>query len=223
MPKMTPIDKFFTQLSQNTTLEYQPDMPVKSEFSRICGELGWGQESQEREDAYENLREALVLEFNHNYGVNVDEFDSWKNICKDIGIKPIPSSLEECREVSDTRRWPTYCEIDFSCDLQKVVHTHVNILDLVESKKTHKKVRVFTSVQDLSNYTKHTERFFPINHAKAGGVLRYLLRHILRPSIDRSRGTSGETHSKKSGKKKFEKTKSKKKKSGKKISGKART
>ena len=82
-------------------------MPVKSEFSRICGELGWGQESQEREDAYENLREALVLEFNHNYGVNVDEFDSWKNICKDIGIKPIPSSIEECREVSDTRGWPT--------------------------------------------------------------------------------------------------------------------
>ena len=42
-------------------------------------------------------------------------------------------------------------------------------------------VQVFESERDLSKYTISTGKFFPRENAHAGGLLRYLLRHILRP------------------------------------------
>jgi len=42
---------------------------------------------------------------------------------------------------------------------KRVKETHVNIVDLVESRGQH--VRVFDSVQDLSTYTKDHGKYFP--------------------------------------------------------------
>lgn len=45
---------------------------------------------------------------------------------------------------------------------------------------------MFESERDLSQYTISTGKFFPRENAYAGGLLRYLLRHILHPRDDYS-------------------------------------
>jgi len=41
------------------------------------------------------------------------------------------------------------------------------------------KVRIFPSVKALAKYSIENDKIFPKNFAKAGGILRYLLRHII--------------------------------------------
>lgn len=36
----------------------------------------------------------------------------------------------------------------------------------------------FETEEELSDYTIATKKFFPLDEAKEGGVLKYLLRHI---------------------------------------------
>ena len=60
--------------------------------------------------------------------------------------------------------------------------THVNLVDLVDAPKTHKPVRWFPSEKALSDYTLETEKFFPRNSKCAGGLLKFLLRHIFHPA-----------------------------------------
>ena len=61
---------------------------------------------------------------------------------------------------------------------------HVNLVDLVlEEGPVHK----FKTVKELSEYTRATGKFFPRDDAEAGGLLRYLLRHIFDPSKDSDR------------------------------------
>jgi len=46
---------------------------------------------------------------------------------------------------------------------------------------TGEPVTVFVSELKLSEYTKQTGKFFPRDNAYAGGLLRYLLRRIMKP------------------------------------------
>ncbi|KAG1899039.1 uncharacterized protein F5891DRAFT_435225 [Suillus fuscotomentosus] len=90
---------------------------------------------------------------------------SWRNLCQIVRISPIPDTLESCREV--------------------VKATHVNIVDLIDTKVTGKPVTIFYSEAKLSEYTKATGKFFPRDNAYAGGLLRYLLRRIMNPRQER--------------------------------------
>lgn len=78
-----------------------------------------------------------------------------------LRISPIPDRLEACRDT--------------------VKGTHVDIVDLLDTPNTEKQVQVFNSVQQLSNYTKDTRKYFPKENAYAGGVLKFLLREIISP------------------------------------------
>ena len=68
--------------------------------------------------------------------------------------------------------------------MQIVTSTHVNLVDLVDNGT----VRIFNSVEELSNYSKKEGKIFPLEEAHAGELLRYLLRHIMDPSKDSDRG-----------------------------------
>ena len=55
----------------------------------------------------------------------------------------------------------------------------MNLVDLLDTHRTGQEVRIFDTVEELSGYTCETKKFFPLDEAKEGGVLKYLLRHIL--------------------------------------------
>jgi hypothetical protein len=57
---------------------------------------------------------------------------------------------------------------------------HVNLVDLVDQPDS---ITLFTSEAALSEYTKLTGKVFPKENAYAGGLLKYLLRHINSPGV----------------------------------------
>jgi hypothetical protein len=57
---------------------------------------------------------------------------------------------------------------------------HVNLVDLVCEPNN---IRIFATEVDLSDYTIETGKILP--KKKAGGLLKYLLRHIENPSMKR--------------------------------------
>jgi hypothetical protein len=59
-----------------------------------------------------------------------------------------------------------------------VLHTYVNLSDLLDSVRTGSAVKIFATHDDLANYTRNQRRYFPKEDAYAGGLLKYLLREI---------------------------------------------
>lgn len=53
---------------------------------------------------------------------------------------------------------------------------HVNLIDLIDSRRRHRQVKVFQSLTRLQTYTKNTEKYFPLGGAKKRPLLKILLR-----------------------------------------------
>ena len=51
-------------------------------------------------DARQSFSDAMAQEFNYIYGTDLEDINSWKNLCKALRIIPIPKGLEECQDVS---------------------------------------------------------------------------------------------------------------------------
>ncbi|TDL25356.1 hypothetical protein BD410DRAFT_636858 [Rickenella mellea] len=161
------LNAFFSQFTHFGS--YDPSGPVTDEFNRMCDEYGWPKCSQEKQNARELFQDALTQDFNDAYGTDVNSTASWQTLCRTLNITPIPTELEECRTT--------------------VKQTHVNLVDLVDTRRTGQPVTVYDSEDELRAYTIFTRKFFPRESAYAGGLLRYLLRKILSPSNDAPRPT----------------------------------
>ncbi|OAX40311.1 hypothetical protein K503DRAFT_781515 [Rhizopogon vinicolor AM-OR11-026] len=154
----TPLDKFFGMYPK---FDYDSSASASMEFYRMCNKLGWGRKDDERKCAHGNFKDALVQQFNRIYGTDVDDLASWRTLCQIVNVSPTPGTLKSCRKA--------------------VKKTHVNIVDLIDTKTTGELVTVFVSELKLSEYTKQTGKFFPRDNVYAGSLLRYLLRRIMKP------------------------------------------
>jgi hypothetical protein len=61
---------------------------------------------------------------------------------------------------------------------QVIRRTHVNLVDMLEARKYGRKAKRFRNFDELREYTHATGKYFPINKAKEGGLLKYLLRNM---------------------------------------------
>jgi len=129
----------------------------------MCDFFQWDKEDFEKQEARGLLKDALTQQFNSIYGTDVDSIQSWQTLCQVLRIVPMPEGLHACREA--------------------VRATHVNIVDLVENRNSGRRVRIFSSEEALSEYTIANGKFFPKENAYAGGLLRFLLRQIMNPSL----------------------------------------
>jgi hypothetical protein len=82
--------------------------------------------------------------------------------------------------------------------IQAIAAKHVNLVDLVDCRRTGQQVQSFPSEVALSKYTLQRDpdtyqrnKIFPKENAYAGGLLRHLLRNIYDPTPDppRARNT----------------------------------
>lgn len=136
--------------------DYDASKPVMPEFERLCAVRSWG--PKKRRKVYHRLQDGLVGEFNQQFGVDETSLDAWQSLCEEVRISPIPSSIKQCRKA--------------------LARVHVNLYDLIDARRLGKRVKVFRSLPEMRNYTLQTGRIFPKDRAKAGGVLRALLREI---------------------------------------------
>lgn len=170
------IDKFFTAYSE---FDYDNSASFMEEFYRMCDFFGWRRDDPDRKDAHEKFRRAMVQEFNSLYGEDVDDLSSWQDLCKVVRISPVPNDIETCRKV---RLLIPLLMAYLMNTKQKIKETHVNLVDLVDRGRTGKRVRLFSSLEELRAYTISTRKFFPKEDAYAGGVLKFLLREIFAAS-----------------------------------------
>lgn len=80
-----------------------------------------------------------------------------------MNIDPLPDNVAACKKI--------------------VKGLFVNLVDLVDVRgDPTRQVQLFQSEKALSKYTKRSAKVFPKDLAKAGGILKFLLRQIVRPS-----------------------------------------
>ena len=118
----------------------------------------------------------MKKEFDTLYGSDEKDINNWFKLCHVLRIDPVPNTLKECRAVSAPLREPFHF---FHFSSRVVLQKHVNLVDLVQGSREN--IQIFKSEEELSNYTHETEKFFPKERAKDGGVLRALRRRILEP------------------------------------------
>ncbi|TFK98425.1 hypothetical protein BDV98DRAFT_512197, partial [Pterulicium gracile] len=102
---------------------------------------------------------AAAKTFNKAYGKNAEDIRSWRALCRDLAIEPIPDNFEDCRAI--------------------VLTKHVNIWDLLEAHLNKRlPPQIFDTVKELAVYMEDTGLVFRKRKAVKGGVLRALLRFV---------------------------------------------
>lgn len=76
--------------------------------------------------------------------------------------------------------------MQFLTNPQVVLNTHVNLVDLVmHQTDSNEPVKLFKTERELSEYTQRFRKYFPRDSIHAGGLLKFLLRHILNPPLEK--------------------------------------
>ena len=175
----TPLESFFSKYSG---FQYEPSNSPKVEFDRLCDLYAseWEEEEWKRRAARRAFNAALKEEFDSLYGSDEHDIKNWHKLCHVLRINPVPDTLRECRAVS-CRSSDPLCpwSTKASSSIQAVLKKHVNLIDLVHGSKVE--VTIFKTEKELSKYTKATEKYFPREEARDGGVLRALRRQIMVP------------------------------------------
>ncbi|KAG8751877.1 hypothetical protein FRC11_008910 [Ceratobasidium sp. 423] len=162
----THLEAFFAQ-PEYVGFKYDPTKPYMEEFYRMTNHFGWDSRGTEKQQqkfraARKGINKAMVHQFNEIFGKK-NKLAAWRNLCSVLDIAEIPQTRSECEEV--------------------IKSLYINICDLMDRAALGSEVQVvhFDSEEELSVYTKLTGKFFPLEEAHAGGLLRFLRRHILVP------------------------------------------
>lgn len=76
--------------------KYNKEKSLKGNFQRLAKSQGWEWKSEERREQMSRMMES---EFRRFYGQGTS-LGGWQTLCKDLGIKPAPDSIDECQEAS---------------------------------------------------------------------------------------------------------------------------
>ncbi|KAF2443061.1 hypothetical protein P171DRAFT_496383 [Karstenula rhodostoma CBS 690.94] len=99
--------------------------------------------------------EHVLQHFNQVYGTNYRDLDAWRQLCVDVGIDPVPTSINKCKKA-----------------LAKV---YINIYDFVAGRP-----RRFGTLSELKKYSITNNKIYPLAEAKEDTFHRALL-HVFFP------------------------------------------
>ncbi|PWY94549.1 hypothetical protein BO94DRAFT_563167 [Aspergillus sclerotioniger CBS 115572] len=136
------------------TFHPNPSAPTKDEFTRLAQHMHWTPNSKK----YQREWAAFTgNEFHHHFGTQ-SKLENWQALCKELNLDGPIASMTQCRKA-----------------LAKV---HVNLVDLIDSRRAGTPVHKFQNVRALRRYTRESGKVFPKEAAKREGGLRGLLRGI---------------------------------------------
>ncbi|KAJ7223590.1 hypothetical protein GGX14DRAFT_427913 [Mycena pura] len=139
---------------------HDPAAPLQDEFARLAQLRGWtaGGKAFRREWAH-----CGRLEFEYHFG-GQPTLTGWQAMCAFVGVAraDVPNSVTQCKEA-----------------LRK---TFVNIVDLMDARRTGQPVKQHKSAKALKKYTIDSGKIFPKEAAKRNGYLKVLLIEIFATS-----------------------------------------
>ncbi|KAI9040199.1 uncharacterized protein KD926_008523 [Aspergillus affinis] len=144
-------DAFFSRFP-----DFQPNpcLSATEEFSRLAHHMNWTTGSKRYR---KELAKFASTEFGHFYDIG-NRLQNYRALCQELRVEGPLTSVTQCRKA-----------------LAKV---HVNIFDLIDSRRTGAIVQRFPNRAALKEYTKDTQKIYPKQAAKADGLLKELLRRI---------------------------------------------
>ncbi|KAI0657188.1 hypothetical protein C8Q70DRAFT_919967 [Cubamyces menziesii] len=143
-------------MPDDVTFERDTTALLAAEFRRLALASGWGRKSAR----YKNERQkfyglAVAQDFSAFWGSTESRLTAWQDLCCHLGVDEVPTSIKGCKEA-----------------LRPV---HVNLIDLVDSKRQNTKPKTFATETACANYTRRTGKIFPKARAKANPLLRQFL------------------------------------------------
>ncbi|KAL7782107.1 hypothetical protein V8C43DRAFT_214290 [Trichoderma afarasin] len=171
----TPLDGFFTSFAG---FVYDPHLSPEASWKKLRRFQGWkglspdGRRSDEENHAWGRYQGALVREVEMWFGDEKD-LTAWRTLCKAVGEVDPPDEIRECKKILRT--------------------THVNIVDLIDwgrkggDENEVKKVKVFKSVQALSNYSVEHQKIFAKRLLKQYHGGNVVMKHLLRVLFTKGR------------------------------------
>jgi hypothetical protein len=91
------LEVFFSQYPDYT---FDHSLPSTTQFHCMCDAVGLNSDNMKRKEARSAFNDALSQAFNHTYGTEVDNLESWQILCRVVQMDEIPDNLKECQEVS---------------------------------------------------------------------------------------------------------------------------
>ena len=73
-----------------------PNASVAKEFKRLMAFNGWSPKDPEHA---QRKAECFEAEFEHHYGTGTHKLQTWQDLCREVGIEPIPPSITQCKKV----------------------------------------------------------------------------------------------------------------------------
>ncbi|KAL4916351.1 hypothetical protein BDW62DRAFT_212065 [Aspergillus aurantiobrunneus] len=132
-----------------------PSLSATEEFSRLAHHMNWTTGSNRYK---KELAKFASTEFAQHYDIG-NKLQNYQALCQELQVEGSFTSVAQCRKA-----------------LAKV---HVNLFDLIDSRRTGATVQRFPNRAALKEYTKDTGKIFPKEAAKEDGFLKELLRRIL--------------------------------------------
>lgn len=93
----TPLDVFFHSFP---TFDYDPALPPATSYANLRRHKRWHHGSATSDDAWNRYQDALQSELGMWYGAEND-LTAWHVLCRAIGVEPLPTTCEQCKEVRD--------------------------------------------------------------------------------------------------------------------------
>jgi hypothetical protein len=72
----------------------EPKATFKDELARLAKHENWSNNARRKQQV-----KALTAEIAHHYGTNMNKLDRWQQLCEDVGIDVIPTSITQCKKV----------------------------------------------------------------------------------------------------------------------------
>ncbi|KAF3002077.1 hypothetical protein E8E13_009464 [Curvularia kusanoi] len=134
--------------------EPDPRAPFKHELGRLCKHVGAKTKNEKK-----NLQKlALTAEIKFHYGASMGRLDRWQELCREVGIEKIPTSITQCQKV-----------------LKPVF---VNLFNLVDHRRNPDlQVLRFKSYGEFNKFTRKGNEF-PRDCAKQEGFIKVLLKKM---------------------------------------------
>ena len=166
-----PPGSFFSQYPE---FDHDPTAPLVREFQRLSLQRGWKADGKKYRQSRQN---CFAQEFEYHYGQASNKLAGWQTLCEDVYISPIPSSINQCKKVGRSSHHGDR-PLTARGNPQALSHVAVNLVDLIDSRRTGKRVKLFPSKAALRNYSIQQRKIFPKHKAKADGFLSALLIEI---------------------------------------------
>lgn len=93
------LDAISTFFSRYPSFVYDKQRGVAEEFYRMCDFFGWDRDDNERKEARQAFKDAMVIRFNGLYGTDSLDIGNWHKLCIAVSIVPLPATIETCKEV----------------------------------------------------------------------------------------------------------------------------